>query len=929
MKLSLVRTAGLFLGALLTPLLTGSCGDAANPEVPSRPNCIESALALQNPRAHTIGETYHLPQLSGDSACPAGAQWEIAQAPTGSQNVVYPGLPQPRVTPDIPGSYVLRVRGVHGREHVLTAVSRSTAERFRNHYLTPLQGLALIGRDLWAANGASYTVTRLVAEGVSGAFRKQEEIVVGSWPAAIAGNPDQPYVVVAQRGSDSVGFVDKKRGVLTDALWVGDEPSGLAMMPDGKRLFVSLPTSRSVAVVDLEKREVTSRISVGFDPRAMALSPDGRSLFVASYRSGNLQDAPMGMRKPEDDQDIWVIDTSSLQITKTIYSVAADLRALSVSSDGTELYVAATDGDTVPTQSDPMAKPFVHQAIAISASSSAPDFGQVRRRVDLFRQSSAMMKPFVNPGGVLSSGSMLWLSAEGSDEVVALDRATLAEKFRVKVGSGPRQLVALDGGSVAVHCFQSFDVVIIGADGTVLQQLKLSDDPRPAPLALGEKVFNRSGAGFAANHACASCHVETQNDGMVWNFGPRIWHNVRPLQLLAATTPIEWGAYVSSADNFGFQGPASIVGRPATTAEAEGLAAFLSSLIGAPRANTDTRPDGSYTDAALRGKELFEKKLSCAGCHTPPLYTSRTLVPKGKSGEPADVPSLLGVYRHGVYMVNGKSRRLEDATDVALKYVGAQLSDSERVDLIAFLRQLTPKGSAPLGIWPDIDSSVGVYPDVQPWVAFSDPVDDSQPGRTQSEVAQAKLVLEETGGGKVSGSAMASGGRISFVPSQRLSAGKSYRFCVLAGLPFQSGGVLENDRCTSFQVAQPPVALLPSALTLNVQLPPMGPGSPPPPIPLALDVMGSVPGGLSTVLTLGTDQKQKLWARVDGDKFYLQPFALPIPGRGTADAASVVGKVTMTTDPGSGRQVAKIEGTFRLGAPGINVPGLPFSVTPR
>ena len=47
--------------------------------------------------------------------------------------------------------------------------------------------------------------------------------------------------------------------------------------------------------------------------------------------------------------------------------------------------------------------------------------------------------------------------------------------------------------------------------------------------------------------------------------------------------------------------------------------------------------------------------------------------------------------------------------------------------------------------------SVGVYPDVQPWVAFSDPVDESQPGRTQSEVAQAKLVLEETGGGKVSG----------------------------------------------------------------------------------------------------------------------------------------------------------------------------------
>lgn len=249
--------------------------------------------------------------------------------------------------------------------------------------------------------------------------------------------------------------------------------------------------------------------------------------------------------------------------------------------------------------------------------------------------------------------------------------------------------------------------------------------------------------------------------------------------------------------------------------------------------------------------------------------------------------------------------------------------------LIAFLRQLTPKGSAPLGIWPDIDSGVGVYPDVQPWAAFADPVDDSQPGRTQRDVALEKLRLEEVGGNTVQGSAMVSGGRVQFVPNQPLVAGKSYRFCVLAGLPFQSGGALENDRCTSFQVAQPAVATLPSALTLSVQLPPMGPGSPPPPIPLPLDVTGTTPGSLSAVLTLGPDQKQKLWARIDGDRFYLQPFALPIPGRGTADAGSVVGKITMTTDPGSGRQVSRIEGTFRLGAPGINVQGLPFFVTVR
>ena len=35
-----------------------------------------------------------------------------------------------------------------------------------------------------------------------------------------------------------------------------------------------------------------------------------------------------------------------------------------------------------------------------------------------------------------------------------------------------------------------------------------------------------------------------------------------------------------------------------------------------------------------------------------PSSSVRRLIPSGKSGEPADIPSLLGVYRHGVYLVH-------------------------------------------------------------------------------------------------------------------------------------------------------------------------------------------------------------------------------------------------------------------------------------
>lgn len=929
------------LVAACSLLLAAACSQQPdNPPAAESPDlaasslrCAAEPLPLLNRRAFTLGETFYLPEKLIRPDCPADTAWELASAASGSRNRIYEtGAALPRFTPDVAGDYMFRLRGVPGSELTLHVVAQTPAERFRNHYLTPLYGLEKIGEELWVANGAAYTVTRVGNR--AGRYEKLAEVTVGRWPAAIAGRAADPYVLVVQRGSDTLGFIDKERGVLSDALWVGDEPSGIALSADGQRAYVALATERAVAVIDVEKRAVIGRVTVGFDPRALALSKDGSRLFVASYRSANLQDGPMGMRAAGDDQDIWVVDTAKLAVVKTVYTVAADLRALALSSDETELFVAATDGDTIPTQADPMVKSFVHQAIAVSVDAAAMDYGLVRRRADLSRQASAGGKPFVNPAGVLPVGDALWVAAESSGELVTLDAATLAERKRVSVCQGPRKLVPLAGGAVAVHCYQDFSLAVVAADGTVMQTLRLTDDPRPPAVALGERVFSRPGAAYAANHSCMSCHIETQNDGMVWRFGPMIWHNVRPLQLLSATTPIEWGAYVSSTDNFGFQGPASIVARPATTVEAEGLSAFLASLIGAPRETASTRLDGSYSEAGLRGKQLFESKLPCAGCHIPPLYTSRAYIKIGKSGEPADVPSLLGVYRHGVYMVNGKPRSLEAAVDVAIAYTKAQVSAGERADLIAFLRELTPKGAAPLAIFPDIDSNEAVYPDIQPWVAFSEPVDDSLPGMTAEQEAAAHVLLETEGGQRVAGRVRVESARLTFVPDQPLRAGARYRFRVTSGLRFRSAGELEGERTTLFAVARPAVGGLDAALSLAVTLPPMGPPPLPPPVMLPLNVLsaapgGLLPGGLLVELSLGPDQKQTLWLRIDNDQVVMQPFALPLPGRGTADAALVRGKVTQTLDVMGKKSITRIDGTLRLGAPGISVPGVAFTITPR
>lgn len=889
-------------------------------------SCAYDLLPLQNTRSFTLGDTFYLPKLRTLPSCLAMTDWAVAKAPMGSKNVIWQrGAPEPRFTPDVPGDYVFLLNDPANTAIKLHVVERTPAERFRNHYLTPLYGAAMVDQELWIANGASYTVSQLT-KGSSGNWKKNAEFTVGRWPSAIAHHPQSNFVFIAQRGSDTVGFLDRTRKVLEDALWVGDEPTGLALSPDGKTLYVSLATMRKVAVVDVEKRQIVTSIDVGFDPRAIVLSPDGSRLYVASYRSGNKVKDTRGTYGPNDDQDLWIIDTATNKITDTVTGIAADLRALAISSDGAELYIASTDGDPEPSQADPMAQPFVHQVVVVGADPDKPGYATVIRRADLTRQMGSA-GPVVNPSGILAAGDTLWVSSESSDIVVGLDRATLVEKSRTPVGAGARALVNL-GDQIAVHSYQSFNVSILDSSGAVVQQLPVTQDPRPADVALGERVFTRPGASFAANHSCSSCHVEAQNDGMIWRFGPAVWHNARPLQILDATTPLEWGAYVSSTDNFGYQGPSSIVSRPATPEEALGLKAFLGSLLGAPRETGRTRLDGSFTEVGLRGEALFNGKAGCYACHVPPLYTTREYIPVGKSGVPADVPSLLGVYRHGIYFVNGQARSLEAAADVALAFVKVTLTPAEKADLVEFLYELSPKGAHPLGIWPDIDSAQGVYPNVRPSVTFADPIDDSLPGKTAAQAAAPYVLLETASGTNVSGTVNAMGDRVEFVPDAPLEPGQFYRFRVRPGLPFLSGGALWAERVSEFQVAQPAAGNWPKNMKMTVTVP--GPGGTMTPVDYLLEAVDTPrPGGLSLIIKpviFGSQQRQEVWARVDANQFYMQGFALPIGPTAVGDAAMVIGTVQSVDQ--TTKAITLVDGTLRIGGPGINLPGVQFKIVP-
>jgi cytochrome c peroxidase len=115
---------------------------------------------------------------------------------------------------------------------------------------------------------------------------------------------------------------------------------------------------------------------------------------------------------------------------------------------------------------------------------------------------------------------------------------------------------------------------------------------------------------------------------------------------------------------------------------------------------------GKLNESATRGKALFfSESTQCATCHKGPYYSDSTRtkpfvrhdVGTGdhaaeKIGPNYDTPTLLGVYRQGPYLHDGRAKTLKDVVtscNVGDKHgKTSQLKANELDDLVMFLKSL-------------------------------------------------------------------------------------------------------------------------------------------------------------------------------------------------------------------------------------------------
>jgi cytochrome c peroxidase len=298
-------------------------------------------------------------------------------------------------------------------------------------------------------------------------------------------------------------------------------------------------------------------------------------------------------------------------------------------------------------------------------------------------------------------GKSLYIACLDSDELLVVDPSadaehasscakTLKERVRVKVES-PTD-VALDSDRKAAVVFSTFSRRLSVVPLAHTDEVSAVVLPRRAPLgeliADGRRLFHRSADPRIARNgrACASCHVDGRDDGLVWPTPLGKRQTPMLAGRIAETAPYGWNgehpslvahikSTVKNLDGTGLNDP-----------ELDALAAYVASMK-APSKRNDA------SDAAAgRGKTVFaSNEAGCSSCHTEATrFTDLETHTLGKIGPAFDTPSLAFVGQTAPYFHDGRFKTLEELIDGCEGVMGKtkHLSPDSRQDLVAYLRTL-------------------------------------------------------------------------------------------------------------------------------------------------------------------------------------------------------------------------------------------------
>ena len=385
-----------------------------------------------------------------------------------------------------------------------------------------------------------------------------------------------------------------------------DEPVGIAFANDQKA-YVALSSENEIAVVDVKSRQVTNRLKIrSQDPRHIIVR-DNR-LYVIPFESNNQTQLSGGnkddidgelvtfdawdhsvannnvlsighvvdiVKHPEvPDRDLFVFDTNTDELIQTVDTLGTLLYGITVDSSG-QVFIAQTDarndvngrsGTKDHGLKELENRAFLNRVTKVDLNSatpkktSEPSSGPKVDFIDLEplppeqpNPDDALATPFAI--SLNQSEDALFVTAAGSDKLVALDPETGKELGRVGVGSVPRGIAlnASEDGRYQAWVFNAVDNSISLVDVSDPEDLSLNEtiqleDPTHPAVKRGRKVFNLAAASTTGTFSCASCHPDGHTDQLLWVLktpvvtgGNQIMpRSTMPIRGLRETAPFHW-----------------------------------------------------------------------------------------------------------------------------------------------------------------------------------------------------------------------------------------------------------------------------------------------------------------------------------------------------------------------------------------------------
>ena len=467
--------------------------------------------------------------------------------------------------------------------------------------------IALGGGRVFVANTPADTV-----DVIDPATRKvTARIPVGIDPVGLALRPDGRELWVANHVSDSLSVIDTDFDSPTYLQVIAtvqdfnpatratrfDEPVGIAFA-NNLKAYVALSSENTIAVINVASRKVTRRLEINAqDPRAITVR--GNRLYVIPFESNNRTQLSGGT-KPLDgklktfdayqhsirvnnvlslghvvdiikhpkvpDRDLYVFDTRTDQLVKTVDTLGTLLYGLTVDSAG-EVFIAQADARNDANGKSGTKKhglkelenrAFLNQVTRVAFEDGTP---QRPKFIDLEplppehpEPGQALATPYAIQ--VSNDDSTLFVSAAGSDTLFTLDAKTGQLLGRAAVGAVPRgiALESSEDGSATwawvLNAVANSVSLVDVADPTHLKVVATVplQDPTDAAVKRGRIAFNTASASTTGTFSCASCHPDGHTDQLLWVLNTPIVtggnqimpRSTMPVRGLRDTEPFHW-----------------------------------------------------------------------------------------------------------------------------------------------------------------------------------------------------------------------------------------------------------------------------------------------------------------------------------------------------------------------------------------------------